>query len=138
MRMQTMAGATMRRAAVMVVERIDPELRLQTLYAMLTDWAQWQGAYRMKLGCPTRSSGFFSGGSDGCRSDDLYESSESSVFASIDAAVDDLLPAQRAAIMRRYGLAAVFRFPRANYAEQLEQAHQVLMSTLPKKGVDIV
>lgn len=114
------------------------EQRLAVLCRMLEDWAEWQRGYRMKLGYPTRSLSGAAGGSTECSYDDLYASADNAVFEAIDAAVDDLQPAQRAAVLRRYGIAAVFRFPRENYAEQLDRAHDALMRSLPRKGVDIV
>lgn len=49
--------------------------------------------------------------------------------------MQDLMPAQRAAVMRRYGIAAVFRFPRDNYEQCLLMAHEVLIKALQRKGV---
>lgn len=114
------------------------EQKLEALVAMLTEWANWQGQYRMRLGYPSRSISGYSSRSDGSRSDDLYEAVDNATFEAIDTAIDDLLPAQRAAVQRRYGVAAVFRFPRDNYAEQLDLAHETLMRLLPRKGVDIL
>lgn len=118
--------------------RSEIEQQLATLCRMLEDWAEWQRGYRMKLGYPTRSLSGSGGGSTECSYDDLYATADRAVFEAIDTAVDDLQPAQRAAVLRRYGIAAVFRFPRENYAEQLDRAHDALMRSLPRKGVDIV
>ena len=128
----------MTRSVVRVDISRSVEQQLDALRCMLEDWAQWQGGYRMRLGYPTRSISAGGGGSVECRHDDLYASADSAQFEAIDAAVDDLQPAQRAAIYRRYGIAAVFRFPRDNYAACLDQAHDALMRALPRKGVDIV
>lgn len=127
----------MTRTGEVVGLRSAVEERLERLCFMLEDWAQWQQGYRMKLGYPTRS---LSGG--GCRAvetsyEDLYASVDNAMFEAIEAAVDDLPPAQRAAVCRRYGIAAVYRFPRDNYAEQLDLAHDALIRTLPRRGVDI-
>ena len=53
----------------------------------------------------------------------------------IDCVVSDLPPLHKAAIYRCYGISAVFRFPRENYAEILLDAHDILLVLLPKKGV---
>lgn len=119
-------------------ERVGAEQKLAALVSMLTEWASWQGQYRMRLGYPSRSISGYSSRSDGSRSDDLYQAVDNARFEAIDTAVDDLMPAQRAAVQRRYGVAAVFRFPRDDYAEQLDLAHQALMRLLPRKGVDIL
>lgn len=117
--------------------RTSEERRLDALARMLDDWAGWQRSYRMRLGYPTRSlSG--AGGTTECSYDELYASVDAAMFEAIDAAIDDLQPIQRAAVLRRYGVAAVFRFPRENYAEQLDRAHDALMRALPRRGVDIV
>ena len=65
----------------------------------------------------------------------MCEDADNQTYASVDACVQDLMPAQRAAVMRRYGIAAVFRFPRDNYEQCLLMAHEVLIKALPRKGV---
>jgi len=68
---------------------------------------------------------------------DAYDRLELGRVELVDTAVGDLEPIQRAAIQRRYGLCAVWRFPRLNYGEVLDQAHTALMVLLRKKGVDL-
>ena len=109
---------------------------IESLVALLTEWAQWQRAYAPRLGYPSKSLTCYSEGSQDF--DSLCDAVDSQTFATVDACVQDLMPAQRAAVMRRYGIAAVFRFPRDNYEQCLMMAYEVLMVELPRKGVIIV
>lgn len=115
------------------MKRDDHITQIESLVALLTDWAQWQRAYSTRLGYPSRSLTCYSEGSQDFES--LCDAVDSQTFASVDACVQDLMPAQRAAVMRRYGIAAVFRFPRDNYERCLMLAHEVLIKALPRKGV---
>ena len=108
---------------------------LEALVALLEDWADWQRTYRPRLGYPSRSLTCYSEGSRDFEG--MCEDADNATFAAIDACVQDLVPAQRAAVMRRYGIAAVFRFPRDNYEACLLAAHERLLVDLPKKGVVI-
>lgn len=105
------------------------------LISLLEGWASWQANYRPKLGYPSRSLSCYCEASTDF--DEMCDEVDSQMFATIDVCVQDLPPAQRAAIMRRYGIAAVFRFPRDNYAEMLQAAHERLMVVLPRKGVEV-
>lgn len=115
------------------MKRDDHIKQIESLVALLTEWAQWQRAYAPRLGYPSRSLTCYSEGSQDFES--LCDAVDSQMFASVDACVQDLVPAQRAAVMRRYGIAAVFRFPRDNYESCLMMAHEVLIKALPQKGV---
>lgn len=115
------------------MKRDDHIKQIESLVALLTEWAQWQRAYAPRLGYPSRSLTCYSEGSQDFES--LCDAVDSQTFASVDACVQDLMPAQRAAVMRRYGIAAVFRFPRDNYEQCLMLAYETLMRTLQKKGV---
>lgn len=106
---------------------------LEALVALLEDWANWQRAYSPRLGYPSRSLTCYSEGSRDFEG--MCEDADNATYAAVDACVQDLVPAQRAAVMRRYGIAAVFRFPRDNYEACLLAAHERLMVELPKKGV---
>lgn len=108
---------------------------LESLVALLEEWSDWQRAYAPRLGYPSRSLTCYSEGSQDFES--LCDAVDSQTFASVDACVQDLMPAQRAAVMRRYGIAAVFRFPRDNYEQCLLMAHEVLIKALPRKGIII-
>lgn len=115
------------------MKRDDHIKQIESLVALLTEWAQWQRAYSPRLGYPSRSLTCYSEGSQDFES--LCDAVDGQTFASVDACVQDLMPAQRAAVMRRYGIAAVFRFPRDNYEQCLLMAHEVLIKALPRKGV---
>lgn len=115
------------------MKRDDHIKQIESLVALLTEWAQWQRAYSPRLGYPSRSLTCYSEGSQDFES--LCDAVDNQTFASVDACVQDLMPAQRAAVMRRYGIAAVFRFPRDNYERCLMLAHDVLIKALPRKGV---
>ena len=108
---------------------------LEALVALLEDWADWQRSYKPRLGYPSRSLTCYSESSQ--TFEDMCETVDNQTFATVDACVQDLMPAQRAAVMRRYGIAAVFRFPRDNYEQCLLMAHEALMRTLPRKGIII-
>lgn len=112
----------------------DLKRTLESLKHLLEDWTRWQRGYTMRLGYPTHSPGF--SGNQGIRSfDDLCDEVDTRVMQMIDAAIGDLPPAQSAALLRCYGVAAVFRFPRENYEEQLFAAHEHLLQELPRRGV---
>ena len=106
------------------------------LVVLMEDWANWQRGYSGIKGYPSHSIGLQSGYVSSTF-EDMCDSVDNEVFRAIDAAVSDLVAGQAAAINKRYGVSAVFRFPRGNYEELLIEAHQVLMTTLPKKGVVI-
>ena len=53
----------------------------------------------------------------------------------IESVIDDLDPAPRAAINRRYGICSVFRFPRNNYEQTLVLAHERLVIICKRKGI---
>lgn len=106
---------------------------LDNLIRLLDEWAEWCRNYAGRSGYPSQSAGF--GHGSGVHSfDDLCDQMECVVMAAIDAAIGDLPPAQNAAINRRY-LGSTFRFPRENYAEMLDGAHNKLLIVLPRKGV---
>lgn len=103
---------------------------LDALIVLLEDWADWQHGHRYSkgLGYPAHSPGM--GGARISSFDDMADEVDAATMRIVDAAVNDLPPAPRAAIMRRYGIAAVFRFPRNNYAQCLSIAHDELMTKL--------
>ena len=118
------------------MRRDDEHMRhMGRLRVLLEDWADWQRTYRPRLGYPSRSLTCYIEGSRDFEG--MCEDADSATFAAIDACVQDLVPSQRAAVMRRYGIAAVFRFPRDNYEACLLAAHERLLVDLPKKGVVI-
>lgn len=114
----------------------DIKQQLDRLQVLLEDWSDWMRGYSGINGYASHTPGLNSGHvSKGF--DDLCDEVDGQVCKLIDSAVDDLPPGQGAAIHKRYGISAVFRFPRGNYADLLSEAHATLMVTLPKKGVVI-
>ena len=107
---------------------------VSAVVALLEDWAQWQRGYRLKLGYPTKSAGIESGGGS-TSFDDLCDESDAEVMRKVDACVNDLSLIQRSAVLKRYGIAVVFRFPRGNYETVLCEAHVALMAAFSKKGI---
>lgn len=105
------------------------------LVVLLSDWADWCGSYRPRLGYPAAAAGL--GGAGMCDFESMCEEVDGVMYRSIDAAVDDLPPAQRAALYRHYGLTAVFRFPRNNFQTLLDEAHDALRRALPRRGVEV-
>lgn len=113
------------------------ERMMRRLRGLLQEWADWCRSYRPRLGFP---GGSVCESGDATRTasktfEDLCADCDRTINRTVEAAIDDLTPAQRAAVYRCYEVAAVFRFPRDNYAEQLDQAHAALCVTLPKRGV---
>lgn len=110
--------------------------RFGRLIVILEDWAAWNARYAgvKNSSC---SVGLTSGYTSSKSFEDMLEDVENTVAELVESAVDDLPSGQAAAINMRYGLCAVFRYPRGNYADLLLEAHEALMIALPKKGVVI-
>lgn len=102
----------------------------ERLKAKLEDWAHWMQGYRPNLG--TGQSCFISTGSHDFES--LFQGVDKQVMKAIETAIDDLPNTQSAAIHRRY-LHIEWRFPRENYADMLDKAHDQLLISLPKRNV---
>ena len=106
---------------------------VEALILLLEDWAQWQSSYRTKTGFNSRSAGFSCAGLS--TFEDMCHQSDNATMKTIDSAIDDLEPAQRAAINRKYGVCSVFRFPRNNFEDTLTLAHDRLVVICKRKGV---
>lgn len=100
---------------------------------VLEQWAEWQKGYTPKLGFAPKSCGIESGYSSKTF-EDLEHEADAYMHEAVDAAIDDLLPALRAAIYRRY-LCAVFRLQRISYEVALADAHDELIVRLVRKGI---
>lgn len=105
--------------------------RLDRLHAVMEEWVSWCRSDVPRVGYPRHSA--LIQGAPGCAAD----RSDSSRGEVIDAAVEDLAPIHRAAVLRRYGVMSVWRFPRDNYAQILEAALEALIVGLKRKGVDV-
>lgn len=106
--------------------------KLDRLARVMEDWAEWMRHDDCKVGWPSHAA-MIRGADTAC----VYERAEGTRVELVDAAVEDLSAIHRAAISRRYGVCAVWRFPRLNYAEILEGAHGALIANLRKRGIDI-
>lgn len=124
-----------RRADVVGVVHPSVDERVARLIVLLEDWARWCERMRVDLGYPNKSAGISTGGS--VYGTDHYEADDADKMQRVEAGIDDLAPAERAAIWRRYGVAAVFRFNREPFEVVLDRAHQRLLVILPKKTIDI-
>jgi hypothetical protein len=105
--------------------------RADAVVGILLDWADSMKGHNLRLGYPATSAGF----SQCCASstfDEMCKQADSIRNAVVSACVDDLEPAQNAAIYHRY-LAAVYRM--RNYEDTLAEAHVALMDAFGKKGV---
>lgn len=109
--------------------------RIKRLVPLLEDWARWQSWYSPRVGYPSRVAMLASDASQSF--EDMCESMDGNIMQAIEAAVEDLPPAKKAAIHKRYGICAVYRFPRDDYELQLLAAHEELLRTLPKRNVVI-
>ncbi len=110
------------------------EQAIRRLRYLLEDWANWQQGYRIRIGFKAQSAGFCAGGYVSKTFDEMAEENDRAVCAMIDAAINDLVPVQSAAIYRRY-LGALFRSHLVPYERALIDAHLNLIESLPKKGV---
>lgn len=117
------------------VDPVDPveqmRLRMGRLHALMDEWVVWCRRDVPRVGFPSHSALII--GAAGCP----QERAVSARAELVDAVVEDLVPIHRAAVMRRYGVAAVWRFPRDNYAVVLEAALLALIVGLRRKGVDM-
>jgi len=106
---------------------------VEALSLLLEDWATWQSSYRPNTGFKSRSAGFSSLGLQSF--DDMCHQSDNATMRALDSAIDDLDPAPRAAINRKYGVCSVFRFPRDNFEQTLILAHERLVIICKRKGI---
>jgi hypothetical protein len=103
---------------------------------VLQKWAEWHRTQDLvDVGYPKTAAGFFSNGLKTW--DDLCSSTDNATMATIDACVTSLPPPQAAAIERAYGLCAIYRFPRGNYQDCLENAMVALSVSFRAKGVEL-
>lgn len=108
---------------------------VDALVSLMEEWANWQSGYRMKLGYPSRSTGLSNDASTSF--DDMCDEMDNANMRIVDAVVqEDLEPIERAAILRRYGVASVFRF--RDYEGILMRAHERLMVMIPKKSKGMI
>lgn len=102
---------------------------------LLQDWAEWMG-HDPRIGFNSRVP-ILATGMGSSTFEELLEQTESVSMRAVDGSIGSLPPSNKAAIMRCYGLCAVFRFPRADYPYEvaLHDAHASLIASLKRKGV---
>jgi hypothetical protein len=109
---------------------------VEALVLLLEDWAEWHRLFRPNIGFNKKSSGFHSGGIS-CV-DDMEIGTDKETIKSMQYSVEQLeeeSPVMAAAIYRRYGVSAVFNFPRNNFEDTLILAHDRLVIICKRKGV---
>ena len=73
---------------------------VDALVQIMTEWADWQKGFRIKLGYPSHSAGMGGGGLQSF--EDMCESVDGETMRIVDGVVqEDLQPIERAAILRR-------------------------------------
>jgi len=98
----------------------------------LENWATWARSYHPRLGMPSRALGLATTGLSDF--DDLCEAADSYAAQATDAAIDNLTPAQSAAVNRKW-LDAVYRFPRDNFIDSYADAIKRLGPLLDRQGL---
>lgn len=115
--------------ATVLVELSDYEKTVN----LLTDWAEWM-RHVPGIGFNSRVP-ILSTGIGSSTFEELLEQVDSQAMRGVDGSVESLPPSNKAAIMRCYGLCAVFRFPRDNYEQKLNEAHESIITSLKRKGI---
>lgn len=105
--------------------------RADAVRRLLEDWAEWQKGYRARLGYSPKSAGLQSGYAPRTF-DEMCDTADIQRNEIVDQCVDDLAPAQNAAIYHRY-LASVFRM--RDYEGSLLTAHETLERVFRSKGI---
>ena len=107
--------------------------RFEAVIGILQDWSNWHKGYRIRVGYPPKSAGFQSGGSvSDDTSEHSYAAADNARFEIVEACVDDLMPAQNAAIYHRY-CHTVYRM--RDYTGSLSDAHDRLCIVFRQKGI---
>lgn len=104
----------------------------------LQTWARSMSGDNLPRGCPRQACVGENYSSLDLDNVAAYEHLDADIARRTGAVIDDIgirHPAQKAAIYRAYGVAAVFRFPRENYAQILDAAKENVKLGLRKRGV---
>ena len=113
---------------------IEIPTREEIIHNILLDWAEWHQGDTVDIGYPKKSPGFFHCGLKSF--EDMHDSVTAEKMAIVQACINSLPAPQGAAIERAYGICAVYRFPRDNYQECLENAFMALSVAFRAKGVE--
>jgi len=106
-----------------------PEARLEWHF---DNWRKWMRDGVLTEGYPAKSSGFIGGGLSRTF-DEMVESADTRCAEIVDAVVNSLSSAQRAAVYHQY-LYAVFRFPRG-FDDAIAAARLRVAVLLVQRGV---
>lgn len=103
----------------------------------LQNWADWMHQKDLPDGYPHNSccgivQNFTTVDLD---NDYTYDHLDTDLAHRTNAVIDSLPPAQRAAVYRKYGVTAAFRFERDNYADLLVLARAAILIGLRRRGV---
>lgn len=121
-----------------VVKRPDKLAGDLMLDRHLQTWAAWLRGPDLPDGLPTEACAGENYASLDHDTDGAYERLDHWIAENVQAVVEGIgerSPAQKAALYRAYDVVAVFRFPRGNYAEVLEEAKVAVRVGLRRRGV---
>lgn len=115
---------------------MDIMVEMKRLIELMWDWANWQKGYRGESrGYPSKTPGLASGGYVSKTFDEMYDDSLPDKFKVLDMVIQELDAAHNSAILVRYGISKVVRYPRNNYPDLLLEAHGEIMQKLSGKGI---
>ncbi len=97
------------------------------------NWARWMRRGKDSKGYPGRACGCTSWG-DAWDDDAVFDRMDAAKAACVNTLVNDLPPAQRAAICHRY-LDAVYHFPRRNYDQALASGRTAVAKGLQSRAM---
>ena len=126
-----------RKAEIAAAQEVQAQAvsKANAVSGILVEWANWSKGYRMRLGYPSRSAVFETGGGVVTKetSEHQYDDVAADRCRIVDRCIDDLpVKAQSAAIHRCY-LSAVYRL--RDYEQTLLDAHEALEVAFRRKGV---
>jgi hypothetical protein len=99
----------------------------------LLNWKRWMRGDVVTDGYPSSSSGFIAGGYSQSF-DDMADASDSFCAEAVNSIINGLPPMQQMAVRNAYHI-AVFRFPRGNGEDLLNEAKATIRRQLPERGV---
>lgn len=105
------------------------------LESHLSNWVRWMRGSEAPEGLPDRACGGVRGFTILGDSEQAYDKMDATLAEATNAAIEGLVPAERAAIYREYGVCAVYRFPRDNYQDILAAGRQHVLESLRRRGV---
>lgn len=101
----------------------------------LRNWQTWMHRPALRLGMPRKAAVGENYTSVDLDNEIAYESLDDDLAERTNAVIDGLVPAQRMAIYKAYGMISVWRFPRDNFEAVLKLAKASVAVGLVRKGV---